>query len=586
MRARAPYALGCFLVAALVAFRMHALTAGAELWGYLPLLLYLSLWAGSALLLTVKDDSRSRHRFLLSSATGLLLGLGFPGYVPAPFILLVAWVPLLLVHREAPTTRAVFAHGLNAFLLYNILATFWVTNTAFFAGLFAVVVNSLLMCVPWLLFHWTSRRSPRVSYLALIACWIAFEHFHYNWSLNWPWLTLGNGFAQFPALVQWYEWTGVLGGSAWILAVNWLTLRYWIALRPRPLPVAILLAVLVPVGYSLLRYYTYEASGGPTVSVSAIQPNFEPHYEKFSGDGDRQLDVFLDLSTSALAAAPGPVDYLVYPETSFSGIDEGDPLSAPALRALLDHLPAQRLHYLITGYSGFHRFGPGEATTDAVRYYPARDGSTVALEALNGAVQVDLRDGTYQTYRKGVFVPGAESFPFRRALFFLEPLVRSLGGTTAGFGSQPRRTPFTADSVAIAPVICYESVFGEYYTDYVREGAGAAFVLTNDGWWDNTAGHRQHLWFASLRAIETRRAVVRAANMGACAFIDQRGHIERRTYYGERGWLNGSVQLNDAVTPYVRFGDIIARVAVLLAVMVLLSNLARTLRRRAGALPK
>ena len=586
MRARAPYAIGCFLVAAFVAFRMYALAQRQELWGYLPLFLYLALWAGAALLLTPTEGEPARRRFLLSTCSGLLLGLGFPGFLPAPFLLLVAWVPLLLLQREGAGTRAVFAHGFNAFLLYNILATFWVTNTAFFAGLFAVTVNSLLMCLPWLLFHWTTRLSPRVAYLSLLAGWIAFEHFHYNWSLNWPWLTLGNGFAQFPALVQWYEWTGVLGGSAWILAVNWLGLRYWLTPRPRRIPLALVLAVSVPVGYSLLRYYTYTEPAGATVTVSAIQPNFEPHYEKFSGESGRQLDVFLTLSRAAVAAAPGPVDYLVYPETSFSGVDEGDPLSSPALRALKEELPAQRLHYLITGFSGYHRFGPGEATTDAVRFYPDRDGSPIALEALNGAVQVNLRDGTTQTYRKGVFVPGAESFPFRRALFFLEPLVRSLGGTTAGFGTQSRRTPFTADSAAVAPVICYESVFGEYFTDYAREGAGAAFVLTNDGWWDNTAGHRQHLWFASLRAIETRRAVVRAANMGACAFIDQRGRVVSRTYYGERGFLNGSVRLNDAVTPYVRFGDLTARVAVLLAVMVVLSNLARTLRRRAGALPR
>ena len=197
---------------------------------------------------------------------------------------------------------------------------------------------------------------------------------------------------------------------------------------------------------------------------------------------------------------------------------------------------------------------------------------------------MDTDSEAVQTYRKGVFVPGAESFPFRRALFFLEPLVNSLGGSVAGFGTQPDRTPFTGDRAVVAPVICYESVFGDYFTDYVREGAEAAFVMTNDGWWDNTSGHLQHLYFSSLRAIETRRAVVRSANMGACAFIDQRGRIVSRTYYGERGFLNGTVHLNDAITPYVRYGDLISRVALLLSAMAFLSNLARTLRRRAGAL--
>ena len=585
MRARAPYAFGCLLAAAFVAYRMYALAGAQQLWGYLPLFLYLFAWAGGALLLTARSTPAVRRRFLCSTATGFLLGFGFPGYLPVPLLLLVAWVPLFLAQREPVRARAVFGYGLNAFLLYNILATFWVTNTAFFAGLFAVAVNSLLMCIPWMLFHWTTRVSPRVSHLAFIAFWVTFEHLHYNWSLNWPWLTLGNGFAQFPSLVQWYEASGVLGGSVWILAVNWLALRYYTAARPRRFPYYLAAAVLLPPGYSLLRYVTYAPPPGETITVSAIQPNFEPHYEKFTGGREEQLNVFLGLSRSALAASPAPVDYLVFPETSFSGVDEGDPGSAPALVALRDALPAENLRYLVTGFQGYHRFAPGEAPTAAVRYYPDRDGSEVALEVLNAALQLDLRSGDLQTYRKGVFVPGAESFPFRRALFFLEPLVASLGGTTAGLGTQPRRTPLRGERAAVAPVICYESVFGEYFTGYVRQGAQAAFVVTNDGWWDNTAGHRQHLWFASLRAIETRRAIVRSANMGACAFIDQRGRIESRTYYGERGYLNGQLRLNDAVTPYVRFGDLTARVAMLLAVMALLSNVARTLRRRAGALP-
>ncbi|THH39628.1 apolipoprotein N-acyltransferase [Neolewinella litorea] len=585
MRSRTPYAIGCLLLSAMTAYLMYARAQQQELWGYLPLLLYLSAWAGTALLVSRRAPAPARRRLLLSTGSGLLLGLGFPGYLPLPILLFVAWVPLLLLQREERSTRLVFWHGFNAFLLYNILATFWVTNTAFFAGLFAVVVNSLLMCIPWLLFHWTSRVSPKVSYLSLIVFWVSFEHFHYNWSLNWPWLTLGNGLAQFPALIQWYEITGVLGGSAWILAVNWLVLRYLLRPRPRPFPYALTLAVVVPLAASLLRYATYTPPAGQRITVSAIQPNFEPHFEKFNLPVQEQLRVLKQLTTEALNAVEGPVDYLLLPETTFSSVEETDPLAAPALASFLRELSADRVDYLVTGVSSYRRFDPGEPVTDAVRYYPAADGGEIALEALNGAVQVSTSTpAEVQTYRKGVFVPGAESFPFRKALFFLEPLVNSLGGSVAGLGTQATRTPFTGGPAAVAPVICYESVFGEYFTGYVREGAEAAFVMTNDGWWDDTPGHRQHLWFSSLRAIETRRAVVRSANLGACAFIDQRGHIESRTYYDERGYLNGSLQLNAAVTPYVRFGDIVARVAGLLAVMALLSNIAHTLRRRSGAL--
>ena len=85
----------------------------------------------------------------------------------------------------------------------------------------------------------------------------------------------------------------------------------------------------------------------------------------------------------------------------------------------------------------------------------------------------------------------------------------------------------------MAPVICYESVYGEYSTGYIKKGAQAIFIMTNDGWWDNTAGHRQHLYFASLRAIEARRAIARSANTGISAFVNQRGDILQPTRYDE-----------------------------------------------------
>ncbi len=586
MSSRTRQYLSLFLtaLAGIVAYVMYVRAGQQELWNYLPLALYLFGWGAATQFLQRKASPEAHARLYQSSATGVLLGLGFPGFLPLPFLLLVAWVPLFLLQRQALSAGAVFRHGLNAFLLYNILATFWVTNTAFAAGLFAVGVNSLLMCIPWVLFHWTSRVSPRVAYLSLLAFWLSFEYLHYHWSLNWPWLTLGNGFAQYPSLVQWYELTGVLGGSAWILAVNWLILRFYVPARPRRFPYLLVALALLPMAGSLLRYFTYTAPAGVEVTISAIQPNFEPHYEKFSGGAQQQLATFTDLSRQALAEQAGTVDYLLLPETSFSQIDESTAGTAPALRALLDGLPPEKVRYLVTGYQGYYRFLADESVTDAVRYYPSSGGGEIALEALNGAVQIDVDTRDFQTYRKGIFVPGAESFPFRRVLFFLEPLVNSLGGTVAGLGSQTERAPLIGERARIAPVICYESVFGDYFTGYVREGAQAAFVMTNDGWWDNTAGHRQHLYFSSLRAIETRREVVRSANLGACAFIDQRGHITSRTYYNERGYLNGAVQLNDAITPYVRYGDLVSRVALLLAAMVLLSNVAHTLRRRAGAL--
>ncbi|TXF89027.1 apolipoprotein N-acyltransferase [Neolewinella aurantiaca] len=575
--------------AAIVGGWMYSRATAEELWGYRPLLLYLLLFGGYFLFRYVPNKKSPKPGYLLPVYAGALLGLGFAGDFGIFPALFVGFVPMFILFRKLQERNAGYAEafrlGFTAFLLFNILTTYWVTNTGFGPGLFAMLANSVLMSLPWLAFYWTGRKSPKVAFLAFGACWIAFEHLHYNWGLNWPWLTLGNGMASWPALIQWYEVTGVLGGSAWILGCNYLAFKALSApaAEPQKLPspgklLSFLALVLLPISGSLVRYYTYVAPEDKTITVAAIQPNFEPHFEKFAAGGEPAvIDTFVRLSKDALAA--GPLDYIVYPETSFSNFEEDRPLLNGPMRILQSELGNGSLGHLVTGYSGYHAFQAGEPLSPAARTLDRGNGTLFRYEHLNAALQLDLDTKEVQHYRKGVFVPGAESFPFRKVLFFMEPLVASLGGSVAGLGTQETRTPFSSPKAKIAPVICYESVFGEYFTDYIREGAQAVFVMTNDGWWDNTAGHKQHLYYSSLRAIETRRAVVRSANVGACAFIDQRGQIISTTQYNEAGFLRGEMQLNDAITPYVRYGDIVSRIALLLAGMVLLSNLARSLRR-------
>jgi apolipoprotein N-acyltransferase len=144
------------------------------------------------------------------------------------------------------------------------------------------------------------------------------------------------------------------------------------------------------------------------------------------------------------------------------------------------------------------------------------------------------------------------------------------------------RTVFTrpADSLKIAPVICYESVFGSYVTQYIRKGANLIFVITNDGWWGNTPGHRQHFTFSQLRAIETRRSIARSANTGISAFIDQRGDVFQKTKYWEPAVIRQVINANNKITFYVKYGDYIARLSAFVAVFLLLIAISFRLRKK------
>jgi apolipoprotein N-acyltransferase len=163
----------------------------------------------------------------------------------------------------------------------------------------------------------------------------------------------------------------------------------------------------------------------------------------------------------------------------------------------------------------------------------------------------------------------------------LENMAFDLGGTVGSLGTDRERAVFTkpGDSITIAPVICYESVFGSYVTQYIRKGANLIFVITNDGWWGNTPGHRQHFSFSRLRAIETRRSVARSANTGISAFIDQRGDAFQVTNYWEPAVIRQQINANDKLTFYVRYGDYIARLSSFIAISILLVAFIRRLKK-------
>lgn len=127
------------------------------------------------------------------------------------------------------------------------------------------------------------------------------------------------------------------------------------------------------------------------------------------------------------------------------------------------------------------------------------------------------------------------------------------------------------NTVPVGCAVCYESVYGEYYTEYIRKGAKAMTIITNDAWWGNTPGYRQHLSYASLRAIETRRAIARCANTGISAIISPSGKITQSTDWWEPAVIEGEVPLRNDITFFVAHGDITGRISTFIFCLLLLS---------------
>ncbi len=151
---------------------------------------------------------------------------------------------------------------------------------------------------------------------------------------------------------------------------------------------------------------------------------------------------------------------------------------------------------------------------------------------------------------------------------YLKPVLGdamiNLGGTVASLGTDKERIAFSNpfNKGKIAPIICYESIYGEFTGDYVKKGANFLAIMTNDSWWGVTEGHKQLLSYARLRAIETRREIARAANSGISAHINAKGEILEDTFYGDQTALFAKVNLYEQQTFYVRAGDFLSRFSI------------------------
>ena len=169
--------------------------------------------------------------YLLSLISGILFFLSWPPY-GIPFLLFIAFVPLLLIEHAfatgETTTKKTMLFGLSflAFFIWNITSTYWVCNASMGGGAMAILANSFIMAAVVWTFHIVKKRLYP-AYCSLLTAnwlfailWLGYEFFHHRWDLTWPWLGLGNAFASVPSCIQWYEYTGVLGGSLWILVAN------------------------------------------------------------------------------------------------------------------------------------------------------------------------------------------------------------------------------------------------------------------------------------------------------------------------------------------------------------------------------
>ncbi|MDX2196899.1 MAG: apolipoprotein N-acyltransferase [Cytophagales bacterium] len=517
--------------------------------------------------------------FVLPALSAVLLSLAW--YLH-PVCIFFGFVPILMLVEHFRQKHIRFRALILwcwlylIFLIWNVATTWWIVNSTMSGAIMAFTLNSLFMTIPVMLYYHISNTSLKnealsklkniITAVLFVSLWTAYEYLHHRWDLSWPWLTLGNVLAMAHPLAQWYEYTGTMGGTVWILTVNYL-LFYYLQHKSSIHLAYPGMAFTLPVVISLFMYYNH-TDKGIKANMVVVQPNIDPYKEKFSGTPEFipysvQLQRLINLSKSKIDSATVLV---AWPETSLPhGYDEDVLSTLPVIDTLWNMCKGGKDAVLLTG-------------ADTYKIYTTEYDKTVTSRFIQGYGWFDYFNTAVlmepmkknQYYHKCKLVPGVEQMPFLHLFPILETFAINMGGITGSLGRTNDKTTFvTSKGQSYVPCICYESIYGELLSRAVKDGGKAIIIITNDGWWGHTPGHVQHFEYAKLRAIETRKSVARAANTGISCFINQRGDVLQKSEYWKQDVLKNEVYLNNNQTIYSLAGDYLGVVCLAVSLLAL-----------------
>ncbi|MBC8019007.1 MAG: apolipoprotein N-acyltransferase [Verrucomicrobia bacterium] len=485
---------------------------------------------------------------LLAMASGVLIALSFPNS-GLSFLAWIALVPLLIA-LEGTAPRTAFRLGFTCGLFAYAGILYWINIViADYGHLpWAVSIALYLTLVAWLALFYgfttlVARAGEQVGVktaFSLPVAWVAGDLLRSFLMTGSPWAMLGHSQYRTLPLIQIADIFGVFGITLLIVLANVVLYRALRAISgagvPYPVKSALLLLVLfiATLFYGFNRLNDGTSPAATPLRVALVQGNIPQDVKWSPAFRDKTISVHERLTRDA---AKNGVDLVIWPESAIPFFFQDEPQQADRIRKLARELSTS----LLIG-SPAHEL---------------RDGKRVFL---NSAFMISPSGETTGRSDKIHLVPFGEYVPLRRFFPFISKLVVGIGDFSPG----ERAVPLVAGQTRIGTLICAEAVFPELGRAYVNNGARILANITNDAWFGRTSAPYQHLAIAAFRAVETRTPMVRAANTGVSAIIDQNGHISSMTGLFTEGFRTGEIRPGSGDSIYLKIGDAAAWLCVLL----------------------
>ena len=526
--------------------------------------------------------------YAVAAFSGLLISFTFPP-LELDWIAWVALIPILLLPVPLVKRRRIVI-GIIFGLSYFIPSLFWLNEIGFAAGILLAVICAFFPAAWYVLFGACAANFPFFSgenqdkpdennpklppsicfsdrplifaffSVAGSASWVALE-----WVRSWlftgfPWDLLGVSQWQHTGLLSVTAFTGVYGLSFLLVSVNftiaWVIAMWskrWQGRKIAVFPWPVLVAVVVLMLAVSSRFAVTELGKvDKTLNVVGIQGNLTQRRQWNEELLDEAINVYDSLTRKAASTQTDEIDLIVWPETAL-----------PA--------PVQWNDKCVKMLKGIFRDYDINFLIGSLAYRPESEDSEHRYEQVNSVIHLGP-DGKIQgTYDKTHLVPFGEYVPFGNRLPWLRDIIGMGRDLRAGQNYNPITLP---GNVQAGINICYEDVFPNLSRKFVGRGADLLMTLTNDAWYAESAGSRQHMIHAVFRAAENRRPLFRSGNNSDTCLILPNGEVQGLLYDSSsgnrfvRGFRRYKVPVwEDApLTFYTQFGDVFAVVCTIVGV--------------------
>lgn len=485
------------------------------------------------------------NKWLVSLIAGILLGLSFPP-MNLSFLSFPAFILFFHLADQCKSGKQLALYSYAGFLVWNLITTYWLMMASIPAGIAANLANAVLMTIPLALMRFFQMKFTSKLGIALLqsSAWISYEFLHHNWDLAWPWLTIGNAWAKHVSLIQYISFTGHLGISFWVIFTSAIGYQAIRSTEKKYTYYASISLILLPC-LSLLNFNIDKPSdiAHESIAVTVIQPNHDS-YQNYGGmSGTREvIDSLMSISRTSITEK---TQLIVWPENS---IDAALRMDSRHTYRIADSARNWNTNFLIG--SGLYTIYEDDVP---ISYrYSVR--SEKAYNIFNSTLYVNS-DGKLDRYDKANLVPIVERIPFLDFLVSIDIFNIIDWSSLAFYGKGNAANMLETEEFTTPGLICYDSIYPSWIRKFVNNGAAFLTIITNDGWWGNSSGHRQHFEYARLRSIEFNRWIVRSANNGTSGIIRPDGTVQQKTKYWTRTGFNSEIPIITEQTFYAKFGD-------------------------------